>query len=191
MPPRTRTQAPARTSSSVARRQTSLQGGRVSYYSSPGQGQTVTTTGGLQAGRVRSSGGNVYTVRSSSGQQLSGRLPSRTYHRIVLAEFLATVLVIGASPLVVPAKQTAEGDIAAAIATVSLAGPLVRLTAVCVIFFILALMASGEKSGKVAAAFGGLILAGAVINATDLWTALGHALGAGAAAATGQAGQEV
>jgi len=151
---------------------TSLQGNRVSYYSQPGRGQVVTTTSGLQGRRQP---GGTYQLRTSGGQQLQGRLPSRTYHRIVLAEFVATVLIIGASPLIVPAKQTAASDAAAAAATVSFAGPLVRLTATCVIFFILALLATGDRAGKFAAAFGGLIVAGAALNATDLWTGLASA----------------
>jgi hypothetical protein len=184
MPPRTRQ------SSTVARRGTSVQGSRVSYYSTPGQGQTLTTPAG-QLGRVRQGGGNVYRVQTRSGQVVSGRVPARTYHRIVLAEFLATVLIIGAAPLVVPARQAPGADAAAAIATVSLAGPLVRLTAACIAFFVLALMASGQKSGKVAAAFGGLIVCGAAVNATEVWTALAKAFVPGiTGGGTGQAGEE-
>lgn len=166
MPPRSR--APARQG-------TALQGSSVSYYSAPGQGQVVTTSGGMQARRR----GQVVQARTSSGQQLQGRVPAKTYHRVVLAEFVVTILIIGASPIVVPQKQAAAADAEAAAATVTFAGPLIRLTATCVIFFVLALMATGQKTGKVAAAFGALVMVGAMINATDLWTALGHALGAG------------
>lgn len=153
-------------------RGSSLQTGRGSYYFTPGKGHTVTSSG-YTATRAP---GSVYRVQAPGGQQLEGRvrLPSKTYHRIVLAEFIATVLIIAAGPIVVPQKSSAGSDAV----SVTFAGPLVRLTAVCVLFFILALMATGERSGKVAAAFGGLVLTGAAVNAGDMWSALASAVGA-------------
>lgn len=99
--------------------------------------------------------------------------PRTTWHRVVLAEFAATVLIVGASPILT-VRNASQG--AAAGEAVSLAGPLVRLTAVCLLFFVLALMAGGRKAGKVAAAFGALVLLGALLNATDELTLLGKAL---------------
>ena len=91
-------------------------------------------------------------------------LPRGRYRRIVLAEFLAVVLLIGVGPMVKPrpAGQTPEQSGNAA----DLAAPLVRLTAACALFFILALAASGPRSGRLAAGFGGLVLAGTLLNAT-------------------------
>jgi len=167
---RTATRAPARASARAPQRGSAIQTGRVSYYFTPGKGHTVGAAG-YTASRAP---GSVYAVSTPGGQQAEGRvrLPSKTYHRIVLAEFIGTVLIIAAAPIVVP--QNSKG----AAAQVSYAGPLVRLTAVCVVFFVLALMATGEKAGKVAAAFGGLVLTGAALNAGDLWSALASAIGA-------------
>ena len=168
--------APARAAARTPQRGSSIQAGRASYYFTPGKGHTV-AAGGYIAGRAP---GSVYRVQTPGGQQLEGRvrLPSRTYHRIVLAEFIGTVLIIAAAPIVVPQKSTAAGTAQSAAAQASFAGPLVRLTAVCVLFFVLALLATGERSGKVAAAFGGLVLTGAALNAGDLWSALASAVGA-------------
>jgi hypothetical protein len=169
--------------------QTSLQGGRGSYYS---QGGTRTATfqgrgGTYMAGTAP---GRQVRYQSPSGQRVSARvpgLPPGTYHRIVLAEFAACVILVGASPVLTPrTKQSGTAEIVDA--TASLAAPLVRLTAVCVVFFVLALMATGPRSGKAAAAFGGLVLLGTLLNATDMLGALGKALGPGKAAAAAAAG---
>lgn len=153
----------------------SVQTSRVSYYSSPAKGQ-VLTSGGYQYGRNR---GGLYQVRTPGGQMLSGRVPARTYHRIVLAEFVGTVLVIGLAPILVPNTKSTTAETGEVIASLTFAGPLIRLTAACIVFFLLALLAAGEKTGKVAAAAGGLILAGAVLNATDTWGALAKAFSSG------------
>lgn len=173
------TRAPARQrrSSGTAGPQggTSLQGRNASYYRQ-GATRTVTVTG--QGGtHMAGSQGRQVRYQSPSGQRISGTvpkagLPPKTYHRIILAEFAACIVLVGAAPVLTP-RTKASGDTVIADAAVSLAGPLVRLTAVCVLFFVLALMASGERAGKVAAAFGGLVTLGALLNATDMITALG------------------
>jgi len=86
------------------------------------------------------------------------------YRRIIIAEFAATVVIIGASPFLTPRK--AGESPAEAAARFSLAAPLVRLSAACIVFFVLALMSHGAKTGRIAAAFGGLITLGALFNAT-------------------------
>jgi hypothetical protein len=99
------------------------------------------------------------------------------YHRIVIAEFLATVLIIAATPFLVPRDQGSsdpEAEAAAAVRSLALSRPLVRLTAACVVFFILALAANGERTGRVAAALGALVVLGALLNSTDTLTALGQ-----------------
>jgi hypothetical protein len=103
---------------------------------------------------------------------------SRAYHRIVIAEFVVTIVLIGLSPVLVPrtSKSVSPAQEAAdAVGSASLAGPLVRLTAACIAFFVLSLMSTGKKSGKIAAAFGGLIVLGTLINATDMLTAIAQA----------------
>jgi hypothetical protein len=84
------------------------------------------------------------------------------YTRWVLVEFIVTLLVVASHPFLAPRKGQEVSP-----ATKSLAMPLVRLTAVCLIYFVLALMASGPRAGKVAAAFGGLVMVGTIMNATD------------------------
>lgn len=168
---------------------TSLQRGRTSYYSR-GSTRTATYQGGSGTHMVGSQGGQL-RYQAPSGQQVAVNrpsLPSKTYHRIVLAEFAVCVVLIGVQPLLLPRKQSAEGDTEAIAETVTLAGPLVRLTAVCIVFFVLALMAGGERTGKVAAAFGGLITVGTLLNAADLFTTLGKMFTPGTAASSSASG---
>lgn len=131
------------------------------------------------AGTLRGRGQDQDPGRDRSG---GGLVPGHgSYHRIVIAEFIATVLIIGASPFLIPrtSKSATPADVAKAAAKgadpLSLSGPLIRLTAACVVFFVLALLSSGPKTGRIAAAFGLLVMLGTLINATDMWTALGQA----------------
>jgi hypothetical protein len=152
---------------------TSLQSGRASYYAAPAGQRTVTVQG---AGGTHMAGmsGRQVAYQSPSGQRVQAAVPSKTYHRVILAEFAACVVLIAAAPVLTPRTRQSGGQ-EIADATASLAGPLVRLTAVCILFFVLALMASGPRSGKAAAAFGGLVVLGALLNATDMLTALAKA----------------
>lgn len=111
------------------------------------------------------------------GKKQAVRLSSGTWHRIVIAEFIATVLIIVAVPFLVPRTSSSgspEEEAAAAVKTLALSRPLVRLTAVCIVFFLLALSANGERSGRVAAAGGALVMLGTLYNATEAITALGQ-----------------
>jgi hypothetical protein len=80
------------------------------------------------------------------------------WHRVVMAEFIAAIFVIVFAPILTPdsAQGGSKGFFRAA--------DIVRMTAVCLVFFILALLANGQKLGKVAAAFGGLVLTGVIYN---------------------------
>jgi hypothetical protein len=164
--------------------------GRTRYFSDS-SGRALTRTDSQervhkfrQQGRdvgYRSPGGSRYTARLPRG----GGLPPKTYHRAVLAEFVACVVLVGASPVLTP-RTKAKGSQQVVDTTVSFAAPLVRLTAVCIVFFVLALMASGPRSGKIAAAFGGLVLLGTLLNATDMFTAITAAFGPAKQAAAEQ-----
>lgn len=69
------------------------------------------------------------------------------------------------------------------------AGILVRMTAASILFFALALMANGPRAGRIAAAFGGLVVVGTALNAAPVWTGLGRVFGGAAAApAAGEGG---
>lgn len=87
------------------------------------------------------------------------------YRRILLAEFMACVVLVGVAPFLTPRKKDQSPQDAAA--SMSLTQPMARLTAVCVVFFILSLLSTGQKSGKITAAFGALVTMGTLINATD------------------------
>lgn len=84
------------------------------------------------------------------------------YTRWILAEFVVCTLVVASHPFLAPRKGQDTSP-----ATKSLAMPVVRLTAVCLIYFVLALMANGPRAGRIAAAFGGLVMVGTIMNATD------------------------
>jgi hypothetical protein len=109
--------------------------------------------------------------QSAGGPTITG--PAKTYHRWVMAEFIGCIVLTGLTPLITQPKDAEGNDISGTDAMFG-AEALIRLTALCVVFFILALLANHEKSGKFAAAFGGLILAGLLVN-TDptIWAKIG------------------
>lgn len=144
-------------------------GGNLSYYRQGGHRQA--SAGGYTAAR---SGGTA-TIAGPSGNQVSASLPKSTYHRYVLAEFIACLAMIAGGMILVPAQGGGT-------AGRSFAKQLVQLTALCVVFFMLALAGSGPKTGKVAAAFGGLVTLGVAWNLSEMWGALAKALGAHAQA---------
>lgn len=102
-----------------------------------------------------------------------------TYHRWVMAEFIGCVILTGMTPLLTQPRD-AEGNPVDLDAKAALFGAdaLVRLSALCFVFLILALLANHEKSGKFAAAFGGLITAALLVNTSPaLWTKIGDIFG--------------
>lgn len=109
----------------------------------------------------------------TKGKKSSPPASTKGWNGVVLAEFIISVIIVGASPFLIPrsnATKTAEKvSIEAGTVTLSpiffAADDLVRLSAVSLVFFILALMANGEKSSKFAAAFGGLVTMGLLLNA--------------------------
>lgn len=123
-------------------------------------------------GRTQQGGGNVTPTQVTATDSKGGTqtvtlpdssLPAESWHRWIMAEFVLAVILVGASPFVKPGGVAGKD-------TPSLAGPLVRLTAVSLIYFILALIAQGPRSGKIAAAFGGLVLLGTAFNSLPLFT---------------------
>jgi hypothetical protein len=119
------------------------------------------------------------TTPKNQGQSANG--PSgfeiKSYHRWVMAEFIACVILVGLTPLI-KAPQDAEGNDLAPEDSLFGANALIRLTAISVVFLILSLLSNNEKSGKFASAFGGLVLAGLLVNTSpDLWEKLGSLFG--------------
>lgn len=84
-------------------------------------------------------------------------------HRLVIAEFVACVVLIGASPLLT--RQANGGHL-------YVANDFLRLSGVCVLFFILALMSNSPQMSRFSAAFGGLVTLGALYNANAAITAI-------------------
>ena len=121
----------------------------------------------------------------------------KSYHRWVMAEFIACVVLVGLTPLI-KNPQDAEGNDLAPEDALFGAKALIRITALSVVFVILALLSNNEKSGKFASAFGGLVLAGVLINTSpDIWTKIGSLFGGNvgsgkqpAQSGTGQAGAD-
>lgn len=100
-------------------------------------------------------------VRSSLAPK--GRLTSANPRRLLLAEFLAVFVVLGAGTIVAPSGK--GGGVPRL---------MVRGTALAVLFMVLALVSStGPKMAKAAAALGALIVLGYVFTSQDaanLWT---------------------
>lgn len=161
--------APARRSSTAQTGTSTPARTRQSYYAGPGRQS-------FSAGdtSVSRRGGRLDV--STPGRQVTVAAPTRTYHRIILVEFLGCVILVTAAPILNP-KTSGKGAQLAVDTSVSFAGPLVRLTAVCVVFFVLALMGNGQRTGKIAAAFGGLVLLGCVLTAHDIFAGLAAAFG--------------
>jgi hypothetical protein len=84
-------------------------------------------------------------------------------HKIVIAEFVACVVMIGADPVLT--RKPADSHL-------YLANDFVRLTAVCGLFFVLALAANTDRMAKISAAFGGLVTLGILFNAAPAFYAI-------------------
>jgi hypothetical protein len=125
-------------------------------------------------------------MRLAGGGGGSG--PSGGAHRLVLAEYLAVMLILFATEILGPlgAGKSVPDPADAAKASPG-AGILVRMTAASILFFVLALMANGPRAGRIAAAFGGLVVVGTALNAAPVWTGLGRVFG-GPAPAAGEGG---
>jgi hypothetical protein len=143
-------------------------GQNIAYYRE-GRNRSL-TAGGYTAARYQGQ----TVLATPRGSQVAMSLPGKTYHRYILAEFIACVAMIAGGMILIPAQGAGQG---AGAAGRSFARQLVQLTAVCIVFFILALAGGGEKTGKVAAAFGGLVTLGVAWNLSEMWSGLSKALG--------------
>ena len=133
-------------------------------------------------GNRRSSGSSRKSSGSrkkSSGRKRrgSGKLPSSltfggdgsNAHKLVVAEFILCVVIIGFNPIMTrkPQKKGSTTE-------VYITNDFVRLTAVCLLFFVLALMANTRKYAKISAAFGGLVTLGVLWNANSLFVTIAN-----------------
>jgi hypothetical protein len=83
--------------------------------------------------------------------------------RIIAAEFIACVFLIGVTPIVQRNPQNGH---------LYVADDFLRLTAVCGLFFVLALTGNTARGSKLAAAFGGLVTLGVLYNTTNTLTSI-------------------
>jgi len=91
-----------------------------------------------------------------------GRLTpgGRNYQGIILAEFLAAVLIVAVMPLFSGAPDGKAGPSPYRVNDIT------QLAAIGAVYFVLALLSSGERSGRVVAWFGGAVLMGILYKKT-------------------------
>lgn len=89
---------------------------------------------------------------------------SGSAHKIVVAEFVLCVVLVGLTPVLM--RNPNNGH-------VYIPNDFVRLSAVCVVFFVLALLSNTPKASKVAAMFGALVTLGVIYNASQSLSAIG------------------
>jgi hypothetical protein len=85
-------------------------------------------------------------------------------HRVVAAEFVLCVVLVGIGPILI--RKPKNGHLYQA-------NDFVRLSALSLLFFVLALMSNTPRSARLAAAFGGLVTLGVVYNASAPLAAVG------------------
>lgn len=104
------------------------------------------------------------TARAAGRGALRARAPgNRNYQPVILAEFLAAVLVLALAPVAKGGTDTAKAKGSASPYDTN---SLKQLLMVGVIYFILALLSSGKNLGRVSAWFGGLVLVGIGVQQT-------------------------
>lgn len=121
--------------------------------------QTGAETGGETGGRVKSAASSLGSQAAYVGGNARLTPGSRGYQPVLLAEFLAAVVIVALVPVAAGGSPAAK---AKGSPSPYDAGDLGQLVAVGAVYFILALASSGN-SGRVSAWFGGLVLIGLTI----------------------------
>jgi drug/metabolite transporter superfamily protein YnfA len=127
------------------------------------------TAGQATAARMRASGRADQRPRAGFGRveqrprrkHYRGAVRGGSHRGLVLAEFLVCVLLIGAQAFMFPVGVGYSK---------SLVKPFTRLSATMLLFFVLALMTTSEKSGRFAAALGGLVVVAMLMSAVGTGT---------------------
>jgi hypothetical protein len=124
---------------------------------------------------------------------LKARLPgSHSYQPVILAEFVVAVVVVATGPLAkggTPEAQTKGSPSPYSVNTLK------QLVAIGGVYFVLALLASSRRAGRMAAWFGGLVLVGLGLaeylsgDLQAIFGVFGPSSGTGSAAAAGQLAQ--
>jgi len=117
------------------------------------KGGTPEERGGQQRGRQFSK-----SARRKGKGALKARLPgSHSYQPVILAEFLVAVVVVSVSPLAKGGTPEAQAKGSPSPYSVN---TLKQLVAIGGVYFVLALLASSRRAGRMSAWFGGLVLLG-------------------------------
>ncbi len=125
---------------------------------SPPKSARIST--GTARKRTTTGGGHSLTIPRFSGTGHGGGA-----HRLVIAEFIACIVLIGIAPILI--RPAGNGHL-------YVANDFLRLSATCLLFFVLALMSNQPKSARFAAAFGALVTLGALFNASQGLTAVAN-----------------
>lgn len=83
---------------------------------------------------------------------------TKATQRFLIAEYITCFVLIAVTPIVARKPHGTEKN------ALYVANDFVRLSAVSLLFFILALLSSGPRSGRIASAFGALVTLGVVYN---------------------------
>lgn len=136
------------------------QGGR--SPASRGSGSSGASKRGGGKGGKKGKGALGGLVGGGAAKSLTGG--GGTAHKVVIAEFILCVILIGLTPILM--RKPNNGHL-------YVPNDFVRLSAVCILFFALALLSNGKRSARFAAAFGALVSLGVLYNATGSLNALG------------------
>lgn len=136
----------------------SRSGGRFRQPVALGSGQSRQRQGDGQRGGQRKQRQFSQKAKRKGRGALKARLPgSHSYQPVILAEFLVAVILVAVSPLA--RGGTAESQAKGSPSPYS-TNTLKQLVAIGGVYFVLALLASSRRAGRLSAWFGGLVLLG-------------------------------
>jgi hypothetical protein len=116
--------------------------------------------GGGSAGAAAGAAASQYGAHARNVGQQQITPGGRNYQGAILAEFLVAVVVVAFLPL-----ASGPGDDKAGPSPYRV-GDMIQLVAIGAVYFVLALFSSGERSGRIVAWFGGLLVLGILIAKT-------------------------
>lgn len=123
-----------------------------------GEGQQQGRQGGQPRGGQQRDRQFSRRLKKTGRGALKARLPgSHSYQPVILAEFVTAIIVVSTGPVAKGGTPEAQAKGSASPYSVN---TLKQLIAIGMVYFILALLASSRRAGRLAAWFGGLILLG-------------------------------
>jgi hypothetical protein len=125
---------------------------RQGYQRLPPAGPVGGQPRGGQRRQRQASGYGRSTARTISRARLPG---SHSYQPVILAEFLVAVVVVAVTPLANGGTSTAQAKNSPSPYSVD---TIKQLVAIGVVYFVLALLAASQRTGRYSAWFGGLVL---------------------------------